>query len=70
MPDAKFDHSTVEVFMGGDFHLGQPKTVGELRRILREVDQELSGWGDGTEISEVWATKGQIRVTLSEGIVQ
>lgn len=70
MPDTGFQPSTVEVFLGGAFHLGQPETVGALRRLLQGFDQELAGWGDDTGISEVWATKGTITVTLKEGIPQ
>lgn len=69
MPDTKgFDPLTVEVFMGGDFRLGAPSTVGELRRLLQQFDKELATWGDAKELSEVWTTRDTIRVTLKEGI--
>lgn len=68
MADPIFQELTVEVFMGGDFHLGRPSTVGELRQRLREMEKELEGWGDTTEISEVWAAKNVIQVNLKHGI--
>lgn len=70
MSDAKFSPSTVEVFMGGDFHLGQPKTVRGLRKVLADMDKELAGWGDDTEIAEVWTDHGKVLVTLKAGIAQ
>jgi len=66
-----FEPSYVETFMGGRFKLGNPKTVGELKRVLREMLVELDGWGgDETPIGEVWAKGDKIDVTLSEGITQ
>lgn len=66
---ADFKPIEVAVFMGGDFDLGRPQTVGELRRILAAMDEELAGWGDDeAKIAEVWGTV--IRVTLEEGIAQ
>lgn len=59
----------IEVFMGGDFRLdNNPKTVGELRKWIKDMDEELSGWGNETEISEVHIHQGQIAITLTEGI--
>lgn len=58
----------LEVVMGGEFHLGQPQTVGELRQLLQAFDKELADWGDEKELSEVWTTRGTIRVTLKTGI--
>ena len=63
-----FQPLKVEVFMGGDFRLGAPSTVGELRRLIQEFDQELATWGDEKELSEVWSPRDTIRVTLKEGI--
>lgn len=67
---SRFEPAHIEVFMGGDFVLGQPRTVGELRQALREFEVELSGWGDDREISEVHVHNEKIRVTLREGIPQ
>ena len=69
-PAGKFEPVTVKMFMGGTFHLGHPPTVAELRRAIQAMDQELAGWGDTTEIAEVWADDGAIRVTLKHGIHQ
>lgn len=64
----EFTPSLIELFMGGDFQLGRPRNVGELRRTLQAFQDELAGWGDETEISEVHAAKGEIQVTLTKGI--
>lgn len=65
-----FRECMVEVFMGGSFRIEQPRTVAELRRTLSEMDKELNGWGDETEIAEVHVHQGEINVTLKEGIPQ
>ena len=57
-------------FAGGTFDLGRPRTVGELRGALAEMDKELAGWGDETVISEVHVHNGNIDVTLRDGIPQ
>ena len=67
---SRFEPHHVEVFMGGDFDVGQPRTVRELRQALREFDAELAGWGDDLELNEVEVHGGTIRVTLKDGIVQ
>lgn len=68
MPKSHFSPIKVEVIMGGEFCLGQPQTVGELRRLLQAFDKELADWGDEAEIGEVWTTRETIRVTLKTGI--
>ena len=68
----RFDESYTEMFMGGDFDLGSPRTVGELRAALEAMDDELKGWGEDTEIAEIHLDQQdqKIRVLLDEGIVQ
>lgn len=58
----------IRTFMGGDFQLGRPQTVKELREAFRDIDQELAGWGDDVAISDVAIVKDHIRITLKEGI--
>lgn len=58
----------IRLFMGGNFDLGRPKTVGELREALKEIDAELASWGDIVAISEVALVKDKIQVTLQDGV--
>lgn len=67
-----FTPREVRVFGGGEFNLSgtKPKTVAELRELLRLIDDELSGWGDDTKIFELRAHDDRLVVTLSKGITQ
>lgn len=67
---SRFEPRHVEVFVGGDFDVGQPRTVRDFRQALREFDTELSSWGDDQEIAEVHVHNGKIQVTLKDGVVQ
>lgn len=67
----RFDPDYVQIFSGGSFCLSNHlKTAGELRRWLREIDTEVSSWGEDTEISEVFIHNGKITITLTKGIAQ
>lgn len=66
-----FNPTYIRTFMGGDFNLGRPTTVGELREALKELDQELAGWGgDDVKISELAIVKDKIHITLVEGVAE
>lgn len=68
----KFTPLRVDLFMGGKFEMpDQVKTVGQLRKWLKDVDAELAGWGDDDHpISEVWMNNGEMAITLADGISQ
>lgn len=68
----RFEPSHVEVFMGGEFDLGRPKTVAELRAVLQQMDKELEGWGDDQTITELWLDREKqvIRVDIEPGLPQ
>jgi hypothetical protein len=65
----KFNKCNVETFMGGDFKLDNPRTVGQLKYQLQGIITELDGWGN-EELSECFFHNDALRVTLTEGIVQ
>jgi len=66
----RFQPAEVRTFAGGTFTFENPRTVGQLREALRQMDLELDGWGDEMEISEVHVHNGKIDVTLAKGIPQ
>jgi len=67
-----FEEDHEQLFMGGRFNLERPKSVGILRAVLKEMDDELAGWGDEKEIGEFHLRQEtqEIEVTLKEGIPQ
>jgi hypothetical protein len=65
---AEFNPIHIRTFMGGDFNLGRPKTVGELREAIKDIDKELARWGDEVVIAEVAIVTGTIHVTLQDGV--
>lgn len=69
---AKFEEDHISTFMGGTFQFeGQPKTVGQLRKELKDILKELEGWGDDSqELSECIFWKDGLRVGMASGIVQ
>lgn len=66
----KFTPLHIRAFMGGDFVIGQPKTVAALRKALREIDEELATWGDATEVNDIHldSRKQNIQVNLKHGL--
>jgi hypothetical protein len=69
----RFTPDTTEMFNGGDFDLGRPRTLGELRAALQVMEKEMSTWGDdNTKIAEIHLDQKcqLIRVLLDEGIPQ
>ena len=66
-----FKPSYVSTFMGGEFDLGKPRTVGELKVVLEGIISEIDGWGPSeTELCEFEVMRDRIIVSLKEGIVQ
>jgi hypothetical protein len=64
----RFTPNNVEVFMGGKFEIpDQIKTVGQLRKWLKDVGTELAEWGDDQPISEIWMRDNVMNVTLTDG---
>ena len=63
-----FNPIHIEMFMGGDFRLGNHRTVGALRDALKAMDTELAEWGDDHELAEVVVVRNGIQVTLKDGI--
>lgn len=66
----EFKPQHIRTFMGGDFNIGQPGTVKDLRKLLGDIDKELEGWGDDLEIAETHLADGTIRITLTTGVAE
>ncbi|PIN74303.1 hypothetical protein COV20_01650 [Candidatus Woesearchaeota archaeon CG10_big_fil_rev_8_21_14_0_10_45_16] len=64
----KKDYIT-EIFSGTDYIIGNPQTIGELRRTLEEIAADLPEDGS-LEIAEVYCSDGKICYTLKEGIIK
>ena len=59
------------LFMGGEFELKDVKTLGDLRRGLRDWLNEVDGWGaDDVKIGACDVLRGKLAVTLQDGIYQ
>jgi len=62
---SKEDHH-IKKFIGTTYDVGQPRTIGQLRDVLRELVDDLPH-DDDLVISEI---NGSIDYTLEDGIVQ
>ena len=62
-----FKESKVTTFMGGTFTLEGIETPKRLASELRDIAEELEGWGDDM-ISEVALEGKSLHVTLTQGI--
>ena len=69
-----FTENNVKWFMGGDFTIPEtPKNAEQLKALFKNWTAEIDGWGDSSELADIELTeceivKGQIVITLKDGI--
>ena len=59
----------VKTFMGTDYDLGQPETIGELKKTLEYIINDLPT-DNSLEIAQVHAHKNKLEYILVDGIAQ
>lgn len=64
----KNDHH-VDVFMGTTYELCDIRTIGDLRRALQSILDDLPE-DDALVVSEVWLERTKFRYFLQEGVFQ
>ena len=59
----------VKVFMGTDYEIGNPETIGHLKKVSEEIISDLPD-DNSLEIAETSLYHDKLIYTLKEGIVQ
>ena len=62
-------NKVVQTWVGADYVIKQPATIGELKAILRAIVDDLPD-DDSLEISDLFLHRNTLGVTLTEGIMQ
>ena len=66
----KKTENNIEIYMGTDYDIGRPETIGQFKGALEQILDDIKELDDSLKVSEVYMRETTLYFTLEEGIVQ